>query len=132
QDLVMDHFDLELDPTKPGELHMDALQIPGAPVWRNISARTSYTNKNLVLGELALDSENQFRLIAIDASRLKSKSLEVVIDATLAGGTVAGSVALSETAHSLETKSRLVSEHVSLDKLRAYLGSPASIPAGEI
>ena len=72
---------------------MDALQIPGAPVWRNISARTSYTNKNLVIADLILDEENQFRLIAIDASRLKSKSLEMVLDATLAGGTVAGSVA---------------------------------------
>jgi hypothetical protein len=132
KDLIVDHLNLELDPAKPGELHMDALQIPGAPIWRNISARTSYTNKNLVIADLVLDDENQFRLIAIDASRLKSKSLEMVLDATLAGGTVAGSVALSEATHSLETKTRLVAERVSLDRLRGYFGAPPGFPGGEV
>ncbi|MEY2563678.1 MAG: translocation and assembly module TamB [Verrucomicrobiota bacterium] len=132
QDFVIEHFDLDLDPKKPGEVHLATLQIPNAPAWENVAARTSYTNKNLILSGLVLDPENQFRLIAIDASRIKTKSIEMVLDATLAHGTVAGSAALSETAHSLNTKLRLVAENVSLDTLRGYLGRPPEFLAGDV
>ena len=132
QDFVLEHFDLELDPKNPGELRAAVLQIPSAEPWRNISAKTSYTNKNLVVSGLALDNQNQFRLIAFDASHIASRSLEVVIDASLAGGTVAGSLALSETAQSLNTKLRLVAENVSLDTLRGYIGRPPEFLAGDI
>jgi autotransporter translocation and assembly factor TamB len=132
QDFVLEHFDLVLDPGNAGELHATALQIPAAEPWRNISAKTSYTNKNLVISGLALDDQNQFRLIAFDASHIASRSLEVVIDASLAGGTVAGSLGLSETAQSLNTKLRLVAENVSLDTLRGYIGRPPEFLAGDV
>jgi hypothetical protein len=132
QDFVLEHLDLDLDPKKPGELHLATLQIPNAPAWKNVAARTSYANKNLILSGLVLDPDNQFRLIAIDASRIGTKSIEMVLDATLAHGTVAGSVALSETAHSLNTRLRLVAENVSLDTLRGYLGRPPEFLAGDV
>ncbi|MEY2577557.1 MAG: hypothetical protein QOI49_381, partial [Verrucomicrobiota bacterium] len=47
-DFVLEHFALALDPKNPGELRAAILQIPNADAWRNISATTSYTNKNLV------------------------------------------------------------------------------------
>ena len=77
-----------------------------------------------------LDEQNQFRLIAFDASHIAARSLEVVIDASLAGGTVAGSLGLSETAQSLNTKLRLVAENVSLDTLRGYIGRPPEFLGG--
>ncbi|HMG06341.1 MAG TPA: hypothetical protein VK581_12855, partial [Chthoniobacterales bacterium] len=132
QDFVLEHLDVDLDPKKPGDLNLATLQIPNAPPWKNVSARTSYTNKNLILSGLVLDAENQFRLIAVDASRIRTRSLEMVLDATLAHGTVAGSVALRETAHSLDTKLRLVAENVSLDTLRGYLGRPPEFLAGDV
>jgi autotransporter translocation and assembly factor TamB len=132
QDFVLEHLDVDLDPKKPGDLHLATLQIPNAPAWKNVSARTSYANKNLILSGLVLDAENQFRLIAIDASRIRTRSLEMVLDATLAHGTVAGSVALSETAHSLNTRLRLVAENISLDTLRGYLGRPPEFLAGDV
>ena len=132
QDFVLQHFDLELDPKNPGELRAAALQIPSAEPWRNLSAKTSYTNKNLVISGLALDEQNQIRLIAFDASHIAARSLEVVLDASLAGGTVAGSVGLSETAQSLNTKLRLVAENVSLDTLRGYIGRPPEFLAGDV
>jgi len=132
QDFVLEHFDLELDPRNPGELHAATLQIPAAEPWRNISAKTSYTNKNLVISGLVLDNQNQFRLIAFDASHIAARSLEVVVDASLAGGTVAGSLGLSETAQSLNTKLRLVAENVSLDTLRGYIGRPPEFLAGDV
>lgn len=131
-DFVLEHFSLELDPQKAGDLRAAVLQIPNADAWRNIAAKTSYTNKNLVISGLALDSQNQFRLIAFDASHIASRSIEVVLDASLAGGSVAGSMALKETAESLNMKLRLVAENVSLDTLRGYIGRPPEFLAGDV
>jgi autotransporter translocation and assembly factor TamB len=132
QDFVLEHFDVDLDPKNPSELRIATLQIPNAHAWAKIAARTSYTNKNLILSGLVLDDENQFRLVAFDASHIASRSLEVVLDASLAGGTVAGSAALSETARSLDVKLRVVAEKVSLDTLRGYLGRPPEFLAGDV
>jgi len=132
QDFVLEHFDLELDPKNPGELRIGTLQLPNAPAWRSISGRSSYTNKNLILSGLVLDNENQVRLLAFDASHIRSRSIEVVLDASLAGGTVAGSAALHETARSLDTKLRLVAENISLDTLRGYLGRPEEFLTGDV
>lgn len=131
-DFVLEHFTLELDPKNPGELRAAVLQIPNADAWRNIAAKTSYTNKNLVISGLVLDEQNQFRLIAFDASHIAARRLEMVLDASAAGGTVAGSLALSETAESLKMKLRLVAENVSLDTLRGYLGRPPEFLAGDV
>lgn len=131
-DFVLEHLVLELEPTKAGDLRAAVLQIPNADAWRNIAAKTSYTNKNLVISGLKLDDENQFRLIAFDASHIASRSIEVVLDASLAGGSVAGSMALKETAESLNTKLRLVAENVSLDTLRGYIGRPPEFLAGDV
>lgn len=132
RDFVLERLDVDLDPKNPGELRIGRLQLPSAPAWKGISARTSYTNKNLILGGLVLDGENQIRLLAFDASHIDSRSLEVVLDASLAGGTVAGSAALKETERSLQTKLRLVAENVSLDTLRAYLGRPEEFLTGDV
>ncbi len=131
-DFVLEHFALELDPKNPGDLRAAILQIPNADAWQNISAKTSYTNKNLVISGLKLDEQNEFRLIAFDASHIAGRRLEMVLDASLAGGTVAGSIGLSETAESLKTKLRLVAENVSLDTLRGYLGRPPEFLAGDV
>ena len=93
-DFVLEHFELELDPKNPGMLRATTLQLPTADAWRNISAKTSYTNKNLVLSGVILDQENQIRLFALDASHIAARSLEMVVDASLAGGTIAGSLGL--------------------------------------
>jgi autotransporter translocation and assembly factor TamB len=132
QDFVLEHFEINLDPDKSGELRIAKLQLPNAPAWTSISGRTSYAHKNLVLGDLVLDDENRIRLLAFDASHIRSRSIEVVLDASLAHGTVAGSAALSETGSSLNTKLRLVAENVSLDTLRGYIGRPAGFLTGDV
>lgn len=131
-DFVLEHFVVQLDPKNPGELRAAVLQIPNADAWRDVAAKTSYTNKNLVISGLKLDQQNQFRLIAFDASHIAGRSLEVVLDASAAGGTIAGSMALSETKDSLAMKLRLVAENVSLDTLRGYIGRPPEFLAGDV
>jgi autotransporter translocation and assembly factor TamB len=131
-DFVLEHFDVVLDPKNPGELRAAILQVPNADAWRNVAATTSYTNKNLVISGLVLDEGNQFRLIAFDASHIAAGSLEMVLDASLAGGTIAGSLGLKETAHSVNMKLRMVAESVSLDTLRGYVGRPPEFLAGDV
>ncbi|HEY2139518.1 MAG TPA: hypothetical protein VGH00_05520, partial [Chthoniobacterales bacterium] len=131
-DFLLEHLLFELDPKNPGQLRAAVLQIPNADAWRNISATTSYTNKNLVISGLKLDDQNEFRLIAFDASHISGRSLEVVLDASLAGGTIAGSLGLRETPESLNTKVRFVAENISLDTLRGYLGRPPEFLAGDV
>jgi hypothetical protein len=130
-DFLLEHFELELDPKNPGVLKATTLQLPTADAWRNISANTSYTNKNLVLSGVVLDRENQIRLLAFDASHIAARSLELVLDASLGGGTLAGSLALKETAASVTMKLRLVAENVSLGTLRGYIGQPSEFPGGD-
>lgn len=130
-DLVLEHFDLELDPKNPGVLRAATLQLPGADAWRNIAAKTSYTNKNLVLSGIVLDEGNQIRLLAFDASHISGRRLEVVLDTSFAGGTVAGSLSLQETAESIAMKLRLVVENVSLGTLRGYIGKPPEFLGGD-
>jgi hypothetical protein len=130
-DFILEHFELDLDPKNAGVLKATTLQLPTADAWRNISAKTSYTNKNLVLSGVVLDQENQIRLFAFDASHIASRSLEVVLDASLAGGTIAGSLGLKETVESVNMKLRLVAENVSLGTLRGYVGEPSEFPGGD-
>ena len=132
QDFVLEHFDSRAGSETSWRASRDGPANPDGRAWRNIAAKTSYTNKNLVISGLVLDDQNQFRLIAFDASHIAARSLEVVIDASLAGGTVAGSIALSETAQSLNMKLRLVAENVSLDTLRGYIGRPPEFLAGDV
>ena len=131
-DFVLEQFDLDLDPTHRGELRIARLQLPNGLNWKSVSGETSYTNRNLVLSNLVLDDQNQFRLLGFDASRLSSKSIEVMLDASLAGGTVTASAAVSDTGHSLNTKLRLIADNISLDTLRGYLGRPPEFLAGDV
>ena len=132
QDFVLEHFDLDLDPRNQGELRIAKLQLTHGPSWRSIYGRTSFTNRNLNISNLVFDNENQIRLLAFDASRISSRSLEVMLDASLAGGTVTGSASLGETARSLNTKLRLVADNVSLDTLRGYIGRPPGFLEGTV
>ncbi len=79
QDFVLEHLDLELNPEGPGELRMGKLQIPSRPAWSNLSARTSYANKNLVLSGLVLDEQRSDSLAGgrrlPDQSEKTSRSL---------------------------------------------------------
>ena len=132
QDFILEHLGADLDPKGPGEIHAAKLQLPNGPAWTSISGRTSYVNKNLILSGVVFDDENQIRLLAFDASHIRARSIEVVLDASLAHGTVAGSAALSEAGRSLKAKLRVVAENVSLDTLRGYLGRPEGFLAGEV
>ncbi|MDP9254782.1 MAG: hypothetical protein M3O66_07590, partial [Verrucomicrobiota bacterium] len=123
-DLVLEHADLELDPRVPGELRLAKLQLPAAQAWTNISGKTSYTNKNLIISKLALTDKDEIRVLNIDASQLRANTMAVNLDCILGGGTVAGSLAMREAASSIETKLWVSAENVDLNALNKYIGTP--------
>src|SRR5690349_5943149 len=53
-DFVAEHVDLDLDPKQPGKALVRKLQLVGGQTWLDLSARTSYSNRNLVVRDLVL------------------------------------------------------------------------------
>ena len=46
------------------------MQIPGVHTWTDITATTTYANKNLYLHNLTLDQNNKLEMVNIDASQI--------------------------------------------------------------
>lgn len=122
QDFVIRGLELDLNPESAGILRIGTLQLPTVPARKNIAGRTSYAHKDLILSDVVLDDANRFRLLQIDASKIRDKTLGVKLDASLAGGSVAGAVQLTEARNSLDTRAHVLIENVSLDTVRGYIG----------
>lgn len=129
-DLVIEHVDLDLNPRQPGELRIAKLQLPTAQTWSNIAAQTSYTNKNLILRDLALSDEDRIRLLSVDASHIGAKQLAVNLDATIGGGTISGACTFNETA--LNAKVHFAAAEVAADSFNKYLDLPEGFIRGNI
>ena len=65
---------------------MASLSSPGLPDLHDVSARTSYRNRDLQLADLTLAPEIHVRLLDIDGSKLEQQLLGVALDADLFGG----------------------------------------------
>jgi autotransporter translocation and assembly factor TamB len=131
-DFAIEHVDLVLDPRGPGQLRFDKLQLPGGQTWAKISAATSYANKNLVIHDLVLDDQDQFRVLNIDASQIAAKILSITFEAGIGGGALTGSLRLQQTHSSLDAKLRLAGEKIAATALNKYLGLPEGYVGGAI
>jgi hypothetical protein len=131
-DFVVGQADLELNPRTPGELRIETLQLPSGDTWSRISGQTSYTNKNLILRDLNLSDQEQLHLLDIDASHIDANALLVNLNATVGGGQLSASAALTETQSSLSTKVRVTAERVAAESLNKFLVIPENYLSGEI
>ena len=87
QGLLVSGLTLELDPERNGELRLGELRIPGGPDLTNVTANTSYRDRNLQLTDMNLAPEIHLRLLGIDGSKLEQQFLDVTLDADrLLGG----------------------------------------------
>jgi len=128
QDFVVRDLNLDLDPTQEGQFRVDALQIPGVHTWTNITATTSYTNRDLFFRNLTLDQNNQFRVVNLDASQIRSKVLSVGIDGSVAHGNFKGTIRLQEIRSSLQLEADINGTGFSLAELSQYVDqSPKGI-----
>jgi autotransporter translocation and assembly factor TamB len=131
-DLAIEHVDLDLDPGRPGELRIDKLQLPAGQSWRKISGQTSYTNRSLILRDLALNNQERIRLLNVDASKIAAKTLSINLEAAIGAGTISGSMTLNETRSSLNTKVHFLGERIQATALDKYLGLPEGFISGQI
>ena len=83
QGLLVSDLNLELDPDRAGELRVAELRIPGGPDLKNVTATTSYRDRDLQLANLTLSPDIRFRTLGVDASKLGQQLLGVSLDADL-------------------------------------------------
>jgi autotransporter translocation and assembly factor TamB len=132
RDFVIEHVDLDLNPRRSSELRIEKLQLPTEQSWTNITAQTSYANKNLILRGLTLNDQDKIGLLNIDASHINAKQLGIRLEATIGGGRVSGSAALSETRSSLNAKIHLDAAKVAADAFNKYAALPDGFVRGDI
>ena len=131
-DFFLQHVDLDLNPRMPGELRIARLQLPDGQAWSNISARTSYATKNLVLRGLLLTDEDRIDLLNIDASQIQRKALALKLEATIGGGKASGAAQWIERRSSLASDMELHASDVSVDALNKYVNLPKGFASGDI
>gem|GEM_PF-513252 len=131
-DFVIEHADLDLNPRAAGELRIAKLQLPSGDSWSKLSAKASYTDKNLILQGLPLSDQVRIRLLQIDASRVDSKALGIKLESLLGGGQLSASIDLSQTKSSLKMKINADAEKIAASSLNEFFFLPENYVSGEI
>jgi autotransporter translocation and assembly factor TamB len=133
QDTVVRNFNVGLYPDREGALRIDRLQIPNVHDWTDITATTTYANKNLFLHNLTLDEGHHFQTVNIDLSKARGGKLGVEVKGSVGeGGKIEGNVGLSTTKSSFETTTKVNASGISLGQLSEYFGRPAGALAGDV
>ena len=123
---------LRLEPEKAGWLRIGLLAIPGVPRWENLSAETSYTNRNFFIRDLRLAPELVLKEINFDASQRAQNKGSVMVNAQAFGGTARLALTGAELKKagknlekSYDTHLEIDVTNVALDRAAAYFGAPA-------
>ncbi|MBA2435404.1 MAG: translocation/assembly module TamB domain-containing protein [Chthoniobacterales bacterium] len=132
KDTVVRNFNLGLYPDKEGALRIDKLQIPNVHDWTDITATTTYANKNLFLKNLTFDQGHHFQTVNIDVSKARGGKLELQVSGAVGEGKIEGNVGLSTTKSSFKTKTKVNASDISLGQLSEYFGQPAGALAGHV
>jgi autotransporter translocation and assembly factor TamB len=81
-DTVLKEFFFSLLPDRTGALKIQALDIPGVHNWADITAATTFRERNLVLSDLFVGQEIALRELNLDLSNLEKDELKVALDGT--------------------------------------------------
>ncbi len=132
QDTVIKNLNLGLFPDREGALRIDKLQIPGIHTWTDVTATTTYANKNLYLHNLVLDQDNKLELVNIDASQVAQGKLGVQFKGKLSGGEVASRIDVTTAGKTYQTNTNVHAKDISLGKLAEYLGKSPGAFSGDV
>jgi len=124
-------FHLLLDPEQPGHLRIAQLEIPGVPLWENLAAETSYTDRNLFIKELTLAPELVVEELNFDASRRAQNIAGFWLKLRAFGGLATISLEGSQLnrrgenlAQSYDTRLAIVVSDLALPAAAKYFGAP--------
>lgn len=132
EDTVVRNFNLGLYPDREGALRIDKVQIPNVHTWTDVTATTTYANKNLFLRNLTLDEGHHFQTINIDASKAGQGKMTLVIAGSVGEGKIEGNLGLAATKSSFTTTTKVSASGISLGQLSEYFGRPAAALAGDV
>ena len=107
QDLVLEHLNLTLNPTRRANCASRSCSSRAARAGAAIAATTTYENRNLFLRDLVLDDQTRIDVVNIDASKVGDSKLDVVVKGTVVGGQIDGTFALGEQDKSLGAEYQL-------------------------
>ncbi|MDQ6622118.1 MAG: hypothetical protein M3Y86_01350, partial [Verrucomicrobiota bacterium] len=132
QDLILEHLFLELLPNKPGQLRIAKLQLASGKSWTDVTAQTTYENRNLYLRNLVLDEQTQLASVNIDASQIGQNKLAVGLHGKVAGGQIDTTLSLGGKGGSVESKIDLSVRDTSLDAVRRYFQPAGSTAQNDV
>lgn len=129
---------LFLHPEQLGYLRVARLKVPGLPAWENLSAQTSYAQRNLYLRGLVLDPQLVINEFNFDASQRAQRRGNMMLKGTVFGGTLQAWLegsALPKKGENLEssysTTLRLDAGGVDLRAATAYFAKK-DLPIGKL
>ncbi|MEY2601932.1 MAG: translocation and assembly module TamB, partial [Verrucomicrobiota bacterium] len=131
-DFVAEHVALDLDPSRPGEIKVEKLQLVGGQTWLKLSAPATYANRNLIVRNLVLADNERFRSVNVDASQIGARKLAINFDYTVAGGNITASVMLHEAQTSLDTNVRIRGVKVPVDAINKFVALPEGWMRGQM
>ena len=86
------NVNLLFHPWEPGYLRIGRIKAPGLPAWENLSAETSYANRNLFVKSLTLDPELVIDELNFDASQRAQNKGSFFLKGRFFGGTATVSI----------------------------------------
>jgi len=124
-------FSMLLDPEAVGYLRLARLQIPGVPVWENLTAETSYAQRDFFIKQLVLAPELVLEEVNFDASQRAQHKGSVDIKAKLFGGSLHFALRGTQLAkkgenlpQSYHTSLEIQAADISLEAAASYFGAP--------
>ena len=122
---------LRLEPEKAGYLRIARLAVPGLPGWENLSAETSYTDRNFFIKDLRLAPELVFDEVNFDASQRAQNKGSVILKAHAFGGTatldLSGRVLRKRgenLTNAYDTTLKVELADIAIDRAAAYFNAP--------
>ncbi len=120
-DFTFTGFTLLLLPDRPGTLRVGRFQAPGSPTFENLEGRTTFTDRNLILTDLAVGPGITINRFNFDASHLAESRLGLAADVSGFGGTAHLDIAIHDIYETNHSSLRLKITGIELDRVGTFL-----------
>ncbi len=129
-DTELEGFTFTLLPDRAGTFAIKTLNVPGVRRWTDISAETTFRDRNLFLRNLVVGPEIAVDVLNLDASRLDENKLGLGFEGTLFQGRTKLAATIDDLNATNKLALRLDVTGLSLHVLSAYLN--LALPQAEI
>lgn len=130
QDTTLEGLVFTLLPDRPGVLEIKVLDIPGIRRWTDISAATTFRNRNLLLEHLAIGPEIALREFNLDASQLDDARLGLGLDGTFFNAPVRLKVDIADLNGRNALNAHASISNLSFDSVLNYFAAAVPLQGG--